>query len=744
MIDHGGGGHVYIDLDEGTVPPGLHAVTEFINNDGIANDFAWAGSQGGTLANCVRASVPGETSGSFAICDTGSHSGKRVKVELLGPGVTDIHFRTEDSGGITEYYNCFKTWNKSGARILGLEVQIGTGDDFVAMDQTDAAHAVLFDENSITRFRLPDGLLGTGGQGEGKLIGVGFLSDQEMIAANPADTTDRATIGTGVGSGGGFIDNPFHVANFGEAILDDSMVPTAILWDIEGTAIGHPLEDGDEVHEVQIAWYDQSKDTWFYGNLGREKITTGGHADPDTFVDLDTRMAALADALGVTVAELGTTGRDGVAVPDEILARMRSHDAFFTDVVEDIRNTNINFVLDVGDLPGGEYTLRVRPIHAEIVENAGNLYQFRVAGNLDGMANVPYLDLGNAATYAAEIDRINGLSEPARAQALTAVGFGFMEAFSGLGMQIGRHQVLAVGRPMIAFGTDGATISSKGDESWAMGQGLRGRVSIHGSAARFDTTASGLAYDVDTYGINAAVEADFDDRFSVGVMVGGIDGEAKAHGGLGRIEASGWSVAAYGRAAFGEGGTVQAIIGHQDLSFDTFRNAPGGAVAKGSTDGTQNFMALQADYMFRRDALTWGPMASVERYRLKVDPFDETGAGAWDLSAGRQKDTITLTSIGLRGEYLLDPVRQTRAHGSLAYTHASGKDQLVGVGFIGLPSAAIPVTGISENWADVTLGVSSSLGGTGAGATRIGAEYRGSFGSDYKDNGLSVFLRTRF
>lgn len=54
------------------------------------------------------------------------------------------------------------------------------------------------------------------------------------------------------------------------------------------------------------------------------------------------------------------------------------------------------------------------------------------------------------------------------------------------------------------------------------------------------------------------------------------------------------------------------------------------------------------------------------------------------------------------------------------------------------------MTGISENWADVTLGVSSNLGGTGAGATRIGAEYCGSFGSDYKDNGLSVFLRTRF
>lgn len=132
------------------------------------------------------------------------------------------------------------------------------------------------------------------GQGEGKPIGVGFFSDQDMIVDTPANTTDRTVIGTGTGAGEGFIDNAFHVANFGSAILDDSMVPTAFLWDITDTGIDIPLADGEEVYEVQIAWYDRSQDKWFYGNLGRGKVTVGSPgnpADPDTFVDLDTRMS---------------------------------------------------------------------------------------------------------------------------------------------------------------------------------------------------------------------------------------------------------------------------------------------------------------------------------------------------------------------------------------------------------------------------------------------------------------------
>ncbi len=310
-------------------------------------------------------------------------------------------------------------------------------------------------------------------------------------------------------------------------------------------------------------------------------------------------------------------------------------------------------------------------------------------------------------------------------------------------MATGREQVYAVGRPIYDFSKENTTLSTKGDDSWTMTENLRGRFSIRGSSSEYDTTASGIGYDVDSLGVTAGVEASIAENAAFGVMIGGLDGEAKAYAGRGKIEASGVAVAAYGRAAFGDGGTVQGIIGYQDLSFDTTRASPGG-LAMGKTDGNQLALALQADYMFQRGALAWGPMASVEYYRLEADAFDESGAGAWNLSVGSQEGAITLASIGLRGDYLIDPASQTRAYGSVAYTAADGDDQLIGAGFIGLPAASLPVDGIDKDWADVSLGLSRTVSSRPGRAIELGAEYRGSFSNDYTSHGLGVYAKMSF
>ncbi len=203
------------------------------------------------------------------------------------------------------------------------------------------------------------------------------------------------------------------------------------LWDLTDPGIASKYGMPSD-YDMPIAWYDRSKGQWFYGNLGRDKITSPpSQADPSDFADLNTRLAALADRLGVTVADLGTNGRGNGddPVPDQIVAKMMQDNTFSRDAVEDLRNTNFNFILDVGDLPAGQFTLRIVPIHEKIVEDATSLYQFRVAGNLDGMANVPYLDIGNAAEYRTEIARINTLSEAERAEALERVSFSFLGAF---------------------------------------------------------------------------------------------------------------------------------------------------------------------------------------------------------------------------------------------------------------------------------------------------------------------------
>lgn len=413
-------------------------------------------------------------------------------------------------------------------------------------------------------------------------------------------------------------------------------------------------------------------------------------------------------------------------------------------MVEDLRNTNFNFVLDVGDIPAGEYTLRVRPIYADVVEQSVTPFEFRAAGYLDGMANVPYLDIGNADEYQDEIAGIMSMGDAARHNAVNSTSFSFAGAFTGLGLDLARPHVYAIGRPVAEQGSDGVTLSTMGAGGWAIGGNLRGFADIHAANATHAETLNNIGYDTSTRSISAGVEYQVTPAVSFGVLLGGVDGTADANPGRGSIDASGWTLAAFGRAAFGGGGTVQGIVGWQDLSFDTTRYPVPGQIARGSTGGTQSFFALQADYMFRQGALSWGPMASVEHYTLSVDGFDESGSGAWDLSVGDQEGSVTLMSAGVRGEMGFGTDQATRAHGSIAMTRATGDDRLLSAGFIGLPQATLPVDGFEQDWVDVSLGVSRTIARAGGAETRIGAEYRGAFGQDYESHGVGVFVRMTF
>ncbi len=500
-------------------------------------------------------------------------------------------------------------------------------------------------------------------------------------------------------------------------MLDDTMVPDGLFWD----------DNGDPADESSlIAWNNPSAGGWTYGTV-------------DVPANVDARLEELAASLGVATADLRYV--DGGLVPDAIVAAMQANALFAVDPIEDLRNTNLNYSLAIGNIEAGEFTVRMAPQFAPIVEETTSEAQFRVAGQLDAAANVPYLDIGNAAVYSSAIDEILALEASEQGEALEKVGFSFLGSFSGLGMNLGRDQVYAIGRPSVEVG---ARVSSMGDNRWAMGENLRGFASFQGSSGEYDTTANGIGYDVNTLGFSAGLEASVSPSASVGVMVGGLDGTADAFSDRGSVDVSGWSMAAFGRTSFAQSGSLQAIVGYQDLSFDTTRNAFGGAVAKGSTDGDQLFMALQADYMFRQGALTWGPMASIERYKMSVDGFNETGAGAWNLAVGAQSGWTTLASAGVRGEYKVDPSGATRAYGSLAVTKASGDDQMVSAGFIGLPSGSMPVDAIDQEWVDLTLGMSTVVAEGRGKQTLLGAEYRGSYGSSYKSHGLGVFVKMKF
>lgn len=613
-----------------------------------------------------------------------------------------------------DYFTFGKTSNYTGARITSFSLELLDADGNL-MGTLDPENAVLFlteglDPKVLGGAGLPDGLFGEGGN-EGD---IGFFSGDK---ANPTIVTRTGDITNfeGMSSGGDNVYGTF----FGDAFLDDTMVPDGLFWDDNDD----PTDESALVAWNNIGGAGGVTPGWTYGTLALD-------------ADIPARLQELADALGV-VDPADLDYEPGGSVPEDIVALAEANGLFEVGAIEDLRNANLNFTIRVGSIDAGEFILRISPKFEPIVSETTSEYQFRTAGYLDALANVPYLDTGNAGDYAALISDIFALDAAAQANALEETGFSFLSAYSGLGMTLGREQVFALGMPAAQSGADGTVMASQGaDNFWAMGGGISGMAAINGSSGTFESTANGVGYDVDTTGFSAGVAYDVSPTAAVGVLLGASQATAEAMLDRGKIETDAITGAVFARAVFGDGGAVQAMLGYQDLSLDSERNV-GAETATGSTDGSQTFFAVRGDYMFGQGALRYGPTAAFETYSLSVDAYDETGLTIGNLSIGDQDNDITIASIGLRSTY---DFGAGNAYGSVAYTNVSGDDSMVTTGFVGEFAGLTPVDGMDQNWVDVGVGFSTRISDT----AMLGGEYRGSFGDDYESHGVRAFVSMEF
>ncbi len=720
-----GDGLIFSDPTEGVLPPGVKAVTIVPNEDDWELNPSNPSSPRGIL-NCLMANNP-----DFE-CDAPPGSGKRIKTQLTGPVPLDMRFAVTPSEGVTSYFTYGKTSNLTGARITDFAFILGTGsgDSFVPLDSESD---VLFDDDLIPRFNLPDGLFGSGGQ---EATGVGFFDEEE---ATMPQTNDLFQITTDS------LENDFLAENFGTALLDNSMIPDGLFWDASGTAL--PDEEA-----VLIAWYHSGEGEWRYGNLGVVEWEGSG-PEPDDFATLDERLAALASSLGVDVEDLGTTGTDGAAIPSDIVAAMAANSLFEVGPVEDIRNMNLNFMIDVGDIDGGEFTLRIAPVFEPIVEFAAESqseYQFKLAGYLDAAANVPYweTDPANTAAYLAAIDEIVGLAETdeeAAAAALTSTGFTIAPAFSGMSYEAARGHVAAITGLAPLGGGDAAAVSqSGGAQNWLMGGNLYGIASLGGSAATYDPTSGSIGYSVDATSFTVGVESLLNANASVGVALGGTTATAEAADGLGDLETTGLSLIGFTRSTLANGASFKALFGYQDASYDSTRSVMD-ETATGSTNGSQTFGTIEGSFLRDFGGFSVGPMASVSFYNVTIDGFTETGADMWNLTVEEQSGSTFMGTFGVKGEYLMPSASgQNRLTGSVAYSTLSSDDLVIESGFDGLPTASFPIEGRDDELIDVKLGFESLISSNTARDIRIGAGYGGSFGDDYERHGFQVGMSVQF
>jgi len=434
------------------------------------------------------------------VCDSEPGSGKRYKTRLTGPDGLDLVYRTVAGDGVTEYFNCRKTTNLTGNRMLGMQVIVGTGtgDDLTPVSATSG---VLFDEtepvtgravnheglggettgqNPLQRAFMTDGRFGSGGQ-EGE---VGFFDSENagfVIVQSGDNTTMSGTV----------LFNDTHIELFGDGLLDRSQIPDAYFWDDNAD----PLDES-----ALVAWLNPSAGGWTYGTLGID--------DPDTVEnELDLRLAELATALGLSdVAALGYV--PGEPVPASVVALMQADPLFAIDVIEDLSNLNLNFSLDVGDNAVGGFTVRIIPIFAPLIEVAATEYQYQVASTLD-ITNIPYL--GFSTEYVTVLDAIEALPTAAQQQlAIEQLGYSFLGAYGGLSYALGTGQVAALGnRP-----------------TWGLDNNLDAWVSFGVASSIESATENGAGFTAETTVIWAGVESHISPTTTLGVMVGGGHGTA--------------------------------------------------------------------------------------------------------------------------------------------------------------------------------------------------------------------------
>lgn len=736
LIGTSGDGLIFSDPSEGVEAPGIKAVTftrtrvddpdnpgEFLYLDPfevIITDFSSTNEEidsRGDVVNCLMANNPD------IYCDSESGSGKRIKAQLTGPAPFDMTFQTVPNGTVfdefstlvdtssVDYFTFGKVSNFTGARITGFSLQLLDANGTL-MSELDAESAVLFNLDATEiglGSRLPDGLFGEGGQ-EGD---IGFFSeDRASLALTSGD--DILAFGA--------LSNADYVANFGTAFLDDSMVPDGLFWDDN--------DDPDD-EAALVAWKNLAGDGWTYGNL-------------ETSDALDDRLAELAAALSVEVEDLAYAAGD--PVPDAIVAAAQANGLFDIDAIEDLRNANLNYDITIGEIEGGEFTLRWVAEFAPIVTEAQSDFQFKAAGYLDAAANVPYWDLGNADDYQAAIVDILALGEADQAVALTSTTFAIAPALTSLGFETGRDQVAALtGMAPVAEAGSGAEVSQAGGaRSWLLGDGLHGLFSVGASTAAYDATSGSIGYDVNAASFTVGLEKGLNGVTSAGIALGGATGTAEPVDDLGEVTQTGLSLAAFARSQFANGASVQALIGYQDLSYDVTRTVLD-ETAEGSTEGSQTFAALKGEFLHDFGAFKLGPMASIEYYDTTVDGFTETGGGAFNLEVGDQSSTTLVSSVGISGIYQLPTTANDSVlSASLAYTSVSGDDLEIESGFIGLPSITFPVDGFEQKLGDVSLGFETILSSNAAREIIISGGYGGLFGDDYERHSFQVGVNIQF
>ncbi|MEQ8559157.1 MAG: choice-of-anchor F family protein [Henriciella sp.] len=626
-----------MDPEEGVVEPGLQIVTTAPNNDDYRSGNGFSAQ---SPANCIMAS-------NGYSCDAPPKLGNRAKLILTGRDAFDVVFSGQPSGGITEYFTRARIQNETGARMTGYRVVLGQGqggafqmmgasgetgvqfDNLVVNETTQTlgwgGSTSTTSQDPLQRTFYAAGLFG---DEEKTLIDgsvsrtIGFFSADERVALlfNPSNAAGEiqdelvAENGVNFDPATGLPTTTVWSDNFGAstAIVDFNVLPEGLFWDNDG--------DPDTDAVLMAAYLDGQWVT--YRELDNGDFSTGVDADgtPIAFTD-GTRKVLTQDQIDSFL----DTGIYGL------------------DVVEDIAKVNTNFSLDIGDY-AGEFTLRIVPTFAPIVENADTLYRFEIARRID-YGRVPYL--GYDGVFAEAAAAIETLPEGEMAAGIERLGFGYLGAFDQMSHSLVRLQADSVFTHASRARAGEAPVASDDTMTHSYTEDFSLFLTAAGGFGEFETEQESVGAEYDSWGLTLGADYRVNDNF----LVGGALSYAKADGDIndqrGSLDLDSLASEVFVSTSL-KGGYADALLGISslDATSDRLVSLPGFSDRlNGVSEGESVFGLIKAGWDFDiSEELSVGPMLRVDYSDVEFDGFTETGSGLAmeidDHSANRSMESL--------------------------------------------------------------------------------------------------------
>ena len=255
-------------------------------------------------------------------------------VDGLGSDSVDLVFNVEGEDGSRDYQVFQKINNWTDGRLEGFSVQVGfgVGDTFqttaeagVPLDNLNiSVPSEIWDATQLATFSA--GLFGPEDKHTGKL---GFFDPttragyriNEYVADGAQDLTDTLTATETLGSDYNEVPAGAAIANQFGPWLPNTMLPSGVFFDDDG----NPETDAE-----LLAWYGYNPATAALGWMG-------GSQDPE---------GAFRD------------------IPDSEIQTMGENLSYTMDLIDDLVNVGISYVVTIGDVtsfPGTTFTIRVTP-----------------------------------------------------------------------------------------------------------------------------------------------------------------------------------------------------------------------------------------------------------------------------------------------------------------------------------------------------------------------------------------------